>query len=345
MGTPVALVVGSALLLANGFFVAAEFALLAARRSRIEQLAAGGSRGARSAQRALRELTVMLAGAQLGITMASLGLGAVAEPAVARLFRGVFERLGAPGGVVHALSFVVALSIVVFLHLVVGEMAPKSWAITHPERSAVLLAPAFRGFARLFRPVLRVLDGASNLLVRASGVTPQRERALAHAPADLALLLKESADVGTMATVEVELLSRALRLAGADARSAMTPRAEVDGIARSAPIDEVEAAAARSGRSRLLVHDGDLDRPLGVVHVRDALVLGDAERARLQAADLAYSVIEAAPDEPLEDLLLAMRTARRQFAVVVEGGRLLGVVTMQDVLERLIGASGMAVAP
>jgi CBS domain containing-hemolysin-like protein len=223
-------------------------------------------------------------------------------------------------------------------------MAPKSWAITHPERSAVLLAPAFRGFAQLFRPVLRALNATSNLLVRACGVTPQGERAMAHAPADLALLLQESADVGTIATREVELFSRALRLAGADARSAMTTREHVDGIDASATVEEVEAASARSGRSRLLVHAGHLDAPLGIVHVRDTLVLHDAERDRLRAADLAYSVLEVGPDAALEDLLLEMRTARRQFAVVVEGGRLVGVVTMQDVLERLIGASG-AVAP
>ncbi|MPY94326.1 MAG: DUF21 domain-containing protein [Acidimicrobiia bacterium] len=337
MSPLVALLVGVVLLAANAFFVAAEFALLASRRSRIEQLAAEGSRGARSAQRALRELTVMLAGAQLGITMASLGLGAVAEPAVAHLFEGVLDRVGAPSGVVHAVAFVIALAIVVFLHMVVGEMAPKSWAITHPERSAVLLAPPFRGFAQLFRPVLRALNGVSNLLVRACGVTPQGERAMAHAPADLALLLEESADVGTITSTEMALLSRALHLSGLDAGSAMTARAEVDAVGAGTGIAEVELVAARSGRSRLLVHDGGLDEPCGVLHVRDTLALEDAERARLTARDLAYALISVAPGAPLEDLLLEMRTAHLQFAVVVEAGELRGVVTMQDVLERLIG--------
>ena len=211
----VALALAVVLLALNAFFVAAEFALLASRRSRIEQLAAEGSRRAKSALSGIRELTVMLAGAQLGITMCSLGLGAVAEPAVAQIIE------GALGGVVslsdttlHVIGFTIGLSIVVFLHMVVGEMAPKSWAISDPESSALRLALPFRAFVRVFQPVIWVLNGLANLIVRMVGVEPQDERAMAHSPSDLLLLLDESAghgDIDHARSCAAHPVARALR--------------------------------------------------------------------------------------------------------------------------------------
>ena len=188
------------LLALNGFFVAAEFALLASRRSRIEQLAAEGDRRARHALAGLREITLMLAGAQLGITMCSLGLGAVAEPAVAGVIDGVLgEAFTLSDTTRHIIAFSIALSIVVFLHMVVAEMAPKSWAIAHPEKSALRLARPFRLFVGVFRPLIRFLNGLANLTVKAFGVEPQDERAMAHSPSDLLLLIAESADHGGIA--------------------------------------------------------------------------------------------------------------------------------------------------
>ncbi len=172
MSTAWALLISLLLLAFNGFFVAAEFALLASKRYRLEQAAASGGRAARAALDGVRELTIMLAGAQLGITICTLGLGAFAEPAIGRLVRPILSLVGLSTGASHAVALVVALALVTFLHLVVGEMAPKSWAITDPERSALLLALPFRAFARVARPVLSALNGLANATLRLVRVRP-----------------------------------------------------------------------------------------------------------------------------------------------------------------------------
>ncbi len=338
MSTPVALGIAVALLVANGFFVAAEFALLAARRARIEALADAGDKRARHALAGIRELSLMLAGAQLGITMASLGLGAVAEPAVASLFESALEGVDIPSGARHAIAFTIALSIVVFLHMVVGEMAPKSWAISHPERSALALARPFRAFALVLRPFIRLLNTLANGVVRLCGVEPQDELALAHSPADLLLLLSESVGHGTLEQQEHDLLSRSLELSGLDALSAMTPRREIVSVQADAGVEEVERVASESGRSRILVYEQDLDHVPGVVHVKDLLLLDDAGRATQTARSLVRPVLVTHEAHALEDLLLDMREQRLHLAVVVdELGTVAGLVTMEDVLEELIG--------
>ncbi|MEX2658919.1 MAG: hemolysin family protein [Acidimicrobiales bacterium] len=338
MSTPVALVVGIALLGANGFFVAAEFALLAARRARIETLAEQGDRRARHAIAGIRELSLMLAGAQLGITMASLGLGAVAEPAVASVIERALSGVDIPSSARHAIAFAIALSLVVFLHMVVGEMAPKSWAISHPERSALALARPFRAFALVLRPFIRLLNRLANVVVRLCGVEPQDELALAHSPSDLLLLLNESVGRGTLDEQEHDLLSRSLELSGFDALSAMTPRREIVAVQSDAGVEEIERVASESGRSRILVYEDDLDHVPGVVHVKDLLLLEDDAREVTTARSLVRPVLVTHESHALEDLLLDMREQRLHLAVVVdELGTVAGLVTMEDVLEELIG--------
>ncbi|HEU4954291.1 MAG TPA: CNNM domain-containing protein, partial [Gemmatimonadales bacterium] len=184
------------LLAGNGFFVAAEFALVAAKRPRLERAAAEGSRAARSAVAGIRELSLMLAGAQLGITMCSLGLGVVSEPVIADTLTPPFHGLGLPEAAAHAVAFVIALALVTFLHMVIGEMAPKSWAIARPERSATLLAPPFRAFTKAVRPVLTGLNAFTNLLLRALGVRPRDAVAVSRTPEQLRRLVEESRRLG-----------------------------------------------------------------------------------------------------------------------------------------------------
>jgi len=214
VSTPLALTITVVLLAANALFVAAEFALLTARRHRLEELVADGRRGARSALAGVRELSLMLAAAQLGITMASLGLGTVGEPAIAHVLEPLLEATGLPDGLTHVVAFAVALSVVVFAHMVLGEMMPKSWALTHPETAALVLARPFRAFALVFRPMLRVMNALANALVRLCGVQPIEELAVAHTPSDLARLVQESSQQGTLDEQEGELLGRALALRG-----------------------------------------------------------------------------------------------------------------------------------
>ena len=331
------LLAGVALLIANGFFVAAEFALLAARRSKIERLAHDGVRGAAQALKGLRELSLMLAAAQLGITMASLALGAVAEPALAHGLEALLHPLNLPPGVSHGIALGIGLSIVAFLHMVVGEMAPKSWAIADPERSALLLAPPFRAFALVFRPLIRVLNGVANSIVRMLGVEPQDE-AMTHSPADLLLLLEESSSQGTLAEEEHDLLTRALELGGMDAQSVMVPRRDIMAVPADADADDIERVARTTGRSRLPVYEEDLDRIRGVLHVKDLLALSLEDRARVRAGSLARPALVVPESRPLEALMVDMRQRRQHVALVVdEYGSVSGLVALEDLLEELIG--------
>ena len=327
------------LLALNGFFVAAEFALLASRRSRIEQLAAEGDKRAKHALAGLRELTLMLAGAQLGITMCSLGLGAVAEPAVASIIEGALgEFFTLSDTARHLIAFTIALSIVVFLHMVVGEMAPKSWAIAHPERSSLLLARPFRLFARVFRPIIRLMNWLANLVVRLVGVEPQDERAMAHSPSDLLLLIEESAGQGGIAADEHELLARSLELSGLTAADAMTVRRDIIAVSADDTAAVVAAEAHRTGRTRIVVHEGDLDHVRGFVHAKDVIRLGHGTWPTTPAGSIARPIMVTPEHHGLEDLLLEMRTQRHHIALVVdEHGLVLGLVTLEDVIEELIG--------
>jgi len=327
------------LLALNGFFVAAEFALLASRRSRIEQLAADGDRRARHALAGLRELTLMLAGAQLGITMCSLGLGAVADPAVAGIIEGVLgEAFTLSATTSHVIAFSIALSIVVFLHMVVGEMAPKSWAIAHPEKSALLLARPFRFFVSLFRPLIRMLNGFANLAVKAVGVEPQDERAMAHSASDLLLLIEESAGHGGIAAEEHRLFARSLELSGLTAADAMTVRRDIVAVGAEATAEVIAAEAHRTGRTRVVVHEGDLDHVRGFVHAKDVLRLANGTWSSTQAGSMTRPIMVTPEHHGLEDLLLEMRTRRQHISLVVdEHGMVLGLVTLEDVIEELIG--------
>lgn len=327
------------LLALNGFFVAAEFALLASRRSRIEQLAAEGDRRARHALSGLRELTLMLAGAQLGITMCSLGLGAVAEPAVANIIEGALgEWFTLTDTARHVIAFTIALSIVVFLHMVVGEMAPKSWAIAHPEQSSLRLARPFRFFVSVFRPIIRLMNWLANMVVRAVGVEPQDERAMAHSPSDLLLLIEESADHGDIAAQEHELLARTLVLSGLTAADAMTVRRDIVAVPAEATAAEAAAEAHRTGRTRVVVHEGDLDHIRGFVHAKDLLRLPHGTWPTTSAGSLCRPIMVTPEHHGLEDLLLEMRTDRHHIALVVdEHGTVVGLVTLEDVIEELIG--------
>jgi CBS domain containing-hemolysin-like protein len=334
-----ALVLAVVLLALNGFFVAAEFALLASRRSRIEQLAADGDRRAAHALAGLRELTLMLAGAQLGITMCSLGLGAVAEPAIAGIIEGILgEAFSLSSTAEHVIGFTLGLSIVVFLHMVVGEMAPKSWAIAHPEESSLRVARLFRLFVSIFRPILRLLNWMANVTVRAFGVEPQDDRAMAHSPADLLLLLEESVDHGAIAVHDHALLTRSLELSGRTSSDAMTARRDIVAVPADATVEVAAAEAQRTGRSRIVVHEGDLDHVRGFVHVKDLLRLPDGSWTSTAVGSVARPIMVTPEHHRLEDLLLEMRTDRQHIALVVdEHGTVVGVVSLEDVIEELIG--------
>lgn len=317
-----------ALIALSAFFVAVEFALLAARRHRLED-AALTSRSARAALRSSSELTVLLAGSQLGITACTLALGAVTKPAVHHWLTPLFADWGLAAWAADVAGFVLALVVVTFLHLVVGEMAPKSWAIAHPETSATLLALPMRAFMWLTRPLLRTLNGAANRCLRAVGVEPADQVAVGSSPDDLRHLVEHSATVGALDERFSAHLSGALELQAltlADVVRAHAPTA----VPTGATVGEVRAATLRSGHLRVLVGTD------AVVHVRDTLVLADEH----PVAPLARPVLTLPATTPVYAALATMRETREHLAVVREPGREAAVVTLADLLARLFPPVG-----
>ncbi|TDU88478.1 CBS domain containing-hemolysin-like protein [Kribbella voronezhensis] len=336
MNTAVALLISLLLLVFNGFFVAAEFALVASKRHRLEQFAAEGRRTARAALAGISELSLMLAGAQLGITLCTLGLGSLSEPAVAQLLHPLFELIGVPDGVGEVIALILAVGGVGLLHVLLGEMAPKSWAISDPERSALLLAMPFRGFTFVFRPLLVVLNTLANACVRLLKVTPQNELANAHGPDELRLLIESSAEHGTLPAPEHELLTAMLTLQNTTVDQVMTPTSRLSTVPASAPAREVELVSRREGRSRLAVVSSGT-AICGIVHVRDAARATTGGGHTLRAAELMTEPLRLPAGTPVAAAIRLMRTERSQLAVVEEGSEPIGVVALEDLLEEVIG--------
>jgi CBS domain containing-hemolysin-like protein len=335
VSTTWALIISVVLLALNGFFVAAEFALVASKRHRLEEAAAAGSRSARAAIAGVSELSLMLAGAQLGITLCTLGLGSLSEPAVAHLLHPLFELAHVPEGVGHVIALVIAVGGIGLLHVLLGEMAPKSWAISDPERSALILAMPFRGFTYVFRPLLIGLNWLANLCVRLVGVTPQNEIANAHGPDELRLLIESSREHGTLEEPEHELLTAMLALQNTTVGQVMTPIAELSTVPASAGAREIELASRREGHSRLAVVGST--GICGIVHVRDAARATTAGDTTSRAADLMMAALELGENTPVAKAIRTMRDERSQLAVVCGGDNAIGVVALEDLLEEVIG--------
>jgi len=336
-----ALVFSLVLLGLNAFFVAVEFSLLASRRARLNQLVEAGRKSAVRASKSLGELTVMLAGAQLGITLCSFGLGALAEPALAHGLGAVLHRpIHLPEQFAEGIGFIIGLGIVVFVHMVIGEMAPKSWAITHPEQSAMALITPFRAFTTIVRPALIALNAIANGVLRLVGIRPKDEVSMALSSAELNVLLQRSQEHGVLDTSTHALLVRSLNLSESVAADVFSPRDAITTIAAAAGAHAIEERARTTGMSRILVVEGDVDHVVGQLLVRDVLMVDDDDRARITARDLARPVLRYGQHTPIEEILRAARSRHHQLVVVTdEQGRTAGVLTIQDILDELLSAS------
>ncbi|POM25968.1 hypothetical protein BTM25_03520 [Actinomadura rubteroloni] len=330
-----ALLITALLLAGNGFFVAAEFALVAASRPALERAADGGSRPAAAAVAGTRELSLMLAGAQFGITMCSLGLAIVTEPAFEHVLEPPLHAIGVPETATTAIAIAVALAVVTFLHMVVGEMAPKSWAIGNPERSAIALALPFRAFAKVSRPVLAVLNGATNGMLRLVRITPRDEHDDHPDAQRLSHLVGESRRLGLIGRNDHELLNRAIAAREGTVGRLVIPAGSVTTVDAAASAAEVRRVSTASGHSRLVVTDAG--RPVGIVHVRAAVTAPDV---RGGAAGLAHPAIELTPETTVLDAVSRMRRTRAPLAVVnTPDGRFAGIVTLDDLLAELLAAN------
>jgi CBS domain containing-hemolysin-like protein len=332
MSTELALSLSALLLVLNAFFVGAEFALISARRSSIEPRAEAGGWAARTTLGAMERVSLMMAGAQLGITICSLGLGYLGEPAIAHMLEGPFDSAGVPESLVHPFAFAIALGLIGFLHVVLGEMVPKNIALARPDRAALALAPAMVLVVRALHPAIAVLNWVANAVLRAAGVTPKDEVTSAFTRDEVAGLVEESRREGMIDQRERRLLVGALNFEERDARAVLL---SLDGLETVAP-DVTPARVEQLGYSRFPVaRDGELT---GYLHLKDALEIKDVHRNRPIHPTWVRRLADVQVTDSLRSVLTTMqRTGAHLARVADDGGRTLGVVALEDVLEELVG--------
>lgn len=328
------------LILGNGFFVGVEFALLASRKTLLQPLSET-SRGARLALQAIDALPVMIAACQFGITLCSLGLGAVGEPAVSHLLEPGFDAIRLPEGFVHPLSFVLSLFVVSILHMLIGEMVPKNIALAGPERMAVVLTPALMIFLRGFRPIVAGLTWAANRVLRVLKVTPVDENASGYSPEQVAALVSEARREGLLGRREHRLLTSVLDLEGRTADAVLLPLSEVITVSDSVTAAEVEALVASTGFSRFPVTAVDSrgrTELTGYVHLADVLGVSPRLRDCALAAEIVRPLATSHRGAPLQDVLaILQRSGAHLCRVVDDAGLTIGVLALEDVLEELVG--------
>ncbi|MDX6345531.1 MAG: magnesium and cobalt exporter, family [Streptomyces sp.] len=333
--TVLQLFIGLLTLVVNAFFVGAEFAMISVRRSQIEPRAEAGERGARSVLWGLQHLSPLLAAAQLGITLCTLVLGVVAEPAIAHLLEPVFHAASVPDGLIHVFSFAIALAAATYLHMLLGEMVPKNIALADPERAALRLGPPLVGTARALRPVIFAVNALANSLLRLLGVEPKNEVTSVFSDDELSRLVTDAGQAGLLDERSALRLQDALELGRRPVGEVVRPPEHVVRAPFGITPEGLERLAAESGFSRFPVADAD-GRVLGYLHVKDALDAASRDRPFPLSALRPITRVRAAV--PLDDVLAAMRASRAHLAAVVdEEGRGIGLVTMEDVLKELVG--------
>lgn len=366
------------LVFANGFFVATEFALVSVRRTRMQQLATEGNRRARSVLDRLDHLDTYIAATQLGITISSLALGWLGEPALARLIEPVVHHLpfipaSALNAATHTISFAIAFSIVTALHIVLGELAPKSMALQRPDETSMLAAGPIHGFYIVFRPAIALLNGIGNAVVRTFGIEPAAGHTLVQSAEELRLSIDASREAGLVGQAASVLVDRAFTFTDLEVRQVMVPRTEVEMVPVDATLDEVIRIAAESSHTRLPVYERDNDHIVGVLNVKRLLPLlyqrltytvtrepngqypspngasanGTTSNGTsvLAAGDTTFDIRDhmmapfAVPETAqAAEVLAQLREARYQFAIVIdEYGGTAGIVTLEDLVERLVG--------
>lgn len=326
------------LVFANAFFVAAEFALVGARRTRIESLAEEGNTRARFARIAIRNLDHYISGTQLGITLASLGLGWVGESTLAAIIIQAFDGLPAPWNMIatHAVAGVIAFALITFLHIVLGELAPKSLALLFPEATSLWTAGPLIGFSKIFSPFIAVLNGTANLLLRMLGLRPPTEVERVHRPEEIEMLVTQMYEQGALAEEPVEMIRGVFDLSETTAGEVMTPRTEIVAVPVDASVDRTAEIILDAGHSRIPVYEGSLDRIVGVVLARD---VWRAQRDGQQSIAGLIRPLPYVPDsKDIEGLLREMQEQRVHMAVVVdEFGGTAGIVTLEDLVEEIVG--------
>lgn len=337
MSTTWALVATVLLIALNAFFVAAEFALVSARRAAIEPRAEDGSRRAATTLRAMERVSLMMAGAQLGITVCSLALGYLSEPAIASLLEPVLELVHVPHALLHPVAFVVALAVVTLLHVVLGEMVPKNMTLAGPDRAALWLAPPLVVVVTVLRPVISTFNWLANRVLALGGIEARNEVTSAFTRDEVAGLVEESHREGLLAEDEHDLLAGALSFDERTAASVLLPLDRLRTVPVGVTPAGVEAQAAATGFSRFPVADAD-GALVGYLHLKDVLETDPARRAAPVDPRWVRPLPRVVVTDKLGDVLARMQSSRAHLALVTDAaGAALGVVALEDVLEELVG--------
>jgi len=333
------------LVAANGFFVAAEFALVKVRKTRIDQLTAEGSRAAAIVQKQIEQLDNFIAATQLGITLASLALGWVGEPAIARVIESILHStLGVEGGtaLAHGIAIGVSFFFITGLHIVLGELVPKSIALQRSETTVLWVARPLYYFNRVFRPVVLLMNGIGNLVVQALGLQTAGEHAAIHSVEELEMLVAQSREAGVLKPSEEQMLRRVFDFGDKRVSQVMMPRMEVEGVPSDADFPQLVELAAKRGFTRFPVYHETLDNIVGMLNTKDLfeplhqLQLG--KKPQTDLTSLIRPVIKVPDVLPIDDLLSEMINKQIHMAVVVdEYGGTAGIVTFEDILEELVG--------
>jgi CBS domain containing-hemolysin-like protein len=337
MSSATGILLALVLLLGNAFFVAAEFALVSARRSQIEPRAVAGNRFARTTLLAMENMSEVIAVNQLGITVCSLLLGAVAEPTLARLIEPALDAAQVPDGLLHPIAFTLGLAIVVYLHVVLGEMIPKNIALAGPDRAALVLGTPVWAFVTVLRPVIRVINAVASQILRLAGVKLMDEVSSTYTREEVAALVEESRGEGLLREDEYDRLAGALGFTERTVAAVLMPTDTLTTVSRDATVAEVEDVCAATGFSRFPVR-GDEGSLIGYLHIKDVLEPDEERRQRVIEQGWIRPFAPVRLGDSLHDALeILQRRGAHLGSVRDDDGRFLGLVTLEDVIEELVG--------
>ena len=323
----------------NGLFVAAEFALVAVRKTRVEEMVRRGRQGAGAVADATANLDRSIAATQLGITLASIALGWVGEPALARLLEPAFRFLPDAWGVaaMHSVAVGLAFLSITFLHVVFGELIPKTMALQRPDGTALWVAGPLVVFARLTGPLIALMNGTGNAILRVCGFRPAGGGELAHSLDELSLLIEDTEEAGILDPAQAEFVQKVFRLSSKRVRDCMVPRDQMAALELNSPPDVVLEAARRGAHTRMPVYEGRFDNIVGIVNTKDLFYLFSL-RGVVVLEDALYPPLFLKPDEEVANAFQLFRQAHRPMALVRDHeGKVRGLITLEDVLEEIVG--------
>lgn len=326
------------LVVANGYFVAAEFALVAVRKTRIEELVRRAIKGASAVEYALKHLDRSIAATQLGITLSSIGLGFFSEQALASLVVRMFAGLPQPWALLatHSVATVLAFTFITFLHVVFGELIPKSLALMSPERIALWIASPLNYFVLFTRPLIMIMNGTGNWILRRIGAKPATE-GLVHSVEELVLLIEDTEEAGGLDAEQAELLQNVFRMSNKRVADCMISRDKMASLELTTPSDKVLEAVREGAHTRMPVYDREPDNIVGVVNTKNLFYLFSLHGV-VVLEDAIYPALFLKPDEEISNALRLFRKAKRPMALVRdEDGKIHGLITLEDILEEIIG--------